>query len=262
MLQSWALNNKADIILLQETHLTIECGQLKMFEINYSHGLSNSRGVLIGLSKKLEFSNIVVEKDNEVRLLMLKFKLQNSGFEIINIYAPNDLTEQRRFYRQLENFIEEHHEENNILCMGGDFNITLSQGDRKQKIKNRYAITEAMFEIATKYNMVDVWRQLHPKRRQYSWSRKNYTIASRLDYWWVQNRLLQKTINCNIIEAIYTDHRAVIWQLQSPVQVNKGPGIWKLNDLFLKEDTFCKKVDYIINKYETDPALDAVKKLD
>ena len=119
-------------------------------------------------------------------------------------------------------------------------------------------MAEAVYEIANRYNLVDLWRVLHPKGRQYTWSREKHTVASRLDYWWVSNRMLQKTINCKIAEAIQTDHRALIWQIKAPLEVIKGPGIWKLNDSFLNEQAFCNQVQAVIEVCENRPVNNAI----
>ena len=61
------------------------------------------------------------------------------------------------------------------------------------------------------------------------------------------------------MEAIQTDHRAVIWKVQAPLEVIKGPGVWKFNDKFLNEDEFCQQVIEIIRECEDSPAPDAIK---
>ena len=261
----WALNRNVDVILLQETHLTQELEYItnshwKLYEINYSHGRSNAKGVLIGLSKKLDISDISATSDEQGRMIMVLCTLQGVGLDILNVYAPNDVKTQKSFYKKVSEFLDQNHNKERVLCVGGDFNITMSLGDRKQRVKGRNAIAEAIFEIATKHNMVDVWHQLHPKRRQYTWSRNKGKIGSRLDYWWVQNRLLQKTKTCKIVEALQTDHRAVIWQIKAPLEIRKGPGIWKFNDRILNNDDFCNQIKKIAVECENSPEISAITK--
>ena len=73
-------------------------------------------------------------------------------------------------------------------------------------------------------------------------------MASRLDYWFVPSRILPQIISCRIQEAIQTDHKAVIWQVQSPLMQVKGPGIWRLNDTFLKEKEFREGATSLIER--------------
>ena len=254
-----------DIILLQETHLTQELeyitnSQFKLFDISYSHGQSNSRGVLIGLSKKLDIADVTAKKDEEGRLVIISCTLQGTGLKHCLMFTPRTtLCHKNYSLKKFFNFWKKTTQDN-IICMGGDYNVTLSLGDRKQKIKGRAAVAESIFEIVNKYNMVDIWRQLHPKRRQYTWSRNKGRVASRLDYWWVPNRLIQKAKSCKIMEAIGTDHKAVIWQVEAPLKIVKGPGIWKLNDKFLNEDLLCKQVNEKIKQCEESMEKDPITK--
>ena len=243
----WILHKKVDILFFQETHLTDELeyitnSQFKSFDLFYSHGSSNSRGVLIGISKRLSINNVRVNQGEKGRFLWMSVDIQGEALELVNIYAPNDLGDQKTFYKKLGTTLLQITDHENMVIWGGDFNVTLSTADRKQKIVGRVKIADTIYDIAKKLNMVDIWRYLHPKDRQYTWSRKNETIASRLDYIFVTNRLIPRVLKTDIKVAIQTDHKAVICKLEPPLTQIKGPGIWKFNDTFLNEQDFCVTV--------------------
>ena len=248
----WALYKNADIILLQETHLTQELeyitnSQFKCFDLFFSHGSSNSRGVLIGISKRLCINDVKIQKQATGRLLWLSLCIQNEKLDIVNIYAPNDIGEQKKFYKNLANMLIEVNSEEKSIIWGGDFNVTLCAADRRQKIVGRSKIVDIIYGIAKKLCLADIWRYVHPLGRQFTWSRKHETVASRLDYLFITCRLIPRVLKCEIKTAVQTDHKAVICRMETPLTRTKGPGVWKFNDTFLNESAFCEIAEKIIN---------------
>ena len=66
---------------------------------------------------------------------------------------------------------------NLIVC--GDFNIHLSELDTQ----NRFRLTRAASEwlaLLRELNLVDVWRNYHKTKRQYTWRRFNPSQQSRI----------------------------------------------------------------------------------
>ena len=250
----WAMYKKVDILFFQETHLTDELeyitnSQFKSFDLLYSHGSSNSRRVLIGISKRLSISDIRVNQGENGRFLWVSVNIGGETLELVNIYAPNDVGVQKTFYKKVGTIMTQLADQENMVVWGGDFNVTLNTADRKQNITGRLKIVDTIYSIARKLNMSDIWRYLHPKDRQYTWSRKNETIASRLDYIFITSRLIPRVISTEIKTAIQTDHRAVICKIEPPLTQIKGPGIWKFNDTFLNEHDFCAIVYKIIETH-------------
>ena len=234
------MKQQADIVFFQETYLDkdleyIANSQFKMYDIHYSHGTNKSRGVCTAISKRLPIENVELWKDDEGRWIWLNLTMEGTKIELLNIYAPNDIKEQRTFYKTTGMEIIQRHTYGQILCVGGDFNVSLSQGDRLNEVSHRGNIVDEIYRIATKNELVDLWRLYLPTGRQFTWSREKETVASRLDYWLVPSRIIPQIITCRIQEAVQSDHRAVIWQVKMPLLQVKGPGIWRLNDTFLKK---------------------------
>ena len=74
----------------------------------------------------LDFSLKSVNLDSEGRSIIMEAKVQGSLFLFANIYAPNKVQEQCRFFENLNKNIEDFvvHKEHRII-VGGDFNVTL-----------------------------------------------------------------------------------------------------------------------------------------
>ena len=115
-------------LFLQETHSTVN-DEIKWKddlkgEVCYSHGKSNSCGILICYisSKRLFIRNKL--SDNDDRILILDVDIDNENFILINLYNPNTEAEQLKTLLKLEELLTKLHftQNNNISC-AGDFNL-------------------------------------------------------------------------------------------------------------------------------------------
>ena len=117
------------IYCLQETHSTDRTrGEFDSYfdshNLHYSHGTSNSNGVLTALPKSLEIEVVREIQDDDGRFLILDIKYEDEIYTIGNIYAPTrnfetaQLSTLRNFVSQL---FHETQSTNFILC--GDWNL-------------------------------------------------------------------------------------------------------------------------------------------
>ena len=129
---SWIKKQKADITFLQETYSTPEIAdnwQLqykgKMF---LSHGTNHSKGAAILVSSKLDFEAKSVIYNPDGRYVLIDAMIQDSPFLLLNIYAPNDTSEQCTFlfFNILEVLDEHNFDSSSQLIIGGDFNVHLN----------------------------------------------------------------------------------------------------------------------------------------
>ena len=100
-------------------------------------------------------------------------------------------------------------------------------------------------------NLIDMWRELNPKKIQYTWRRHNFSQASRIDMFLINKDFVLNIKSCDIRPALikYTDHQAVSLKIQSAASQSKGPGFWKLNNSVLSEDSYINMIEKIISKY-------------
>lgn len=78
----------------------------------------------------------------------------------------------------------------------------------------------------------------NPHRCTYTWSNKDASRQSRLDYWLVSRSLANRNTSVDIQNSPLTDHKAILLSLNlSPGMDNdKKATIWKLNSSILKYD--------------------------
>ena len=120
----------ADIICLQETHLTNNDRDTLIKEWNIEFIISgnstNSRGVAILINKTFEYKVESINKDSEGRYIMLNITINNSiPMLIVNLYGHNN--DNPNWYDNLLKKIEDINIDYTIIV--GDWNIAPTKED-------------------------------------------------------------------------------------------------------------------------------------
>jgi exonuclease III len=133
---NWLKQHKSNIILLQDTHsCSFDENNYKNYwgqSVYFSHGLTNSRGVVTIIPKHLGGNSQIFYKDLDGRILIVELNINNTIYYIINVYAPSSSDEKEKL-----NFLEKLNNElnpimNNNIIIGGDWNVVLDpQIDKK-----------------------------------------------------------------------------------------------------------------------------------
>ena len=102
-----------------------------------------------------------VKRDGQGRFLVIKGKLEDSAFTIVNIYAPNVDRCSCQFFENLRGHLLEFgiSDEDNII-IGGDFNCPLNPRLDKQGgiLVPRANVVSAIEGLQTTFNLHDNWR--------------------------------------------------------------------------------------------------------
>ena len=152
-------------LFLQETHSTVN-DEIKWKddfkgEVFYSHGKSNSCGVLICFigSKRLFIRNKL--SDNDDCILILDIDIDDKNFILINLYNPNTEAEQLKTLSKLTEMLTKLHltQNNKIIC-AGDFNLLFnikrqSYGGnpvfKKRFVRKIFELKEKQYNFRQKY---------------------------------------------------------------------------------------------------------------
>ena len=160
-------------------------------------------------------------------------KSSSARIVLVNIYAPNDVNQQVSFFKELQEQLQEFSEE--TIIIGGDFNCTLSEKDKKGgNLSNRkHTVVEEINKLCNLYDLNDIWRSLNPDTEEYTWRNKSFKIQCRLDFFLISKKLNDLTDTCKIVYAPETDHSAILIYLKSDeMRHKKGPGFWKFNSFY------------------------------
>ena len=255
----WLHEQKAHFYFLQETYSDEKLKAVWEAEwggkIFCSHGTKHSKGVMILLNPKYDIEVEKLERDNHGRLIILGTKMNDTNLVLVNLYAPNDLSQQVQFFDRTTDKLSKYADENIII--GGDFNCSLTHLDKvgEKPVENKKCVIDKISNLINLYSMHDVWREKNPSEKQFTWRDKAFKVQCRLDYFLVSQNLVNLAKDCHIIHAPGSDHCAVKLFIQSD-SLNKkaGPGFWKFNASLLEDESYITelKENIIIyrNKYQ------------
>ena len=200
----WLHLQRSDIIFLQETYSSTET--IKRWEAKWggkvvaSHGTTHSKGVMVLFKPKL---NVTINKtlaDKNGRYILAETSIDETNIVFVNIYAPNDPSQQILFLRDLSSSVLSAYANENLV-LGGDFNCVMNAMDKH-------------VDADTK-------------------------IQSRLDHFFIP-KFLQKLIQeCRIMPNIFSDHSALILTICFDEEAApRGPGYWRLNNSLLSDNEY------------------------
>ena len=209
---SFFRRNRLDIILLQETHWTVDLDiQIKHEwdgEVFFSHGTNTARGVAILINPRLDYIVRQIKHDNDGRILNILLEMDDCTFNMVNIYAPQTDKMRQMFFVKLDDFISTEHE--NIIA--GDFNCIANQRLDKcggNPIASHLA-AGTLQAICTQFNLTAVWRDRHKDERNYTWTGRHPLngsfIRTRIDKFLISRTINHFVTDTSIKPFMHSDH--------------------------------------------------------
>ncbi len=196
------LSTNLKVIFLQETHLTpdqeyIFARTAPGFNIYHSFGSSNSTGILTAIKRNCGLQvNYVEAKDGCFLHCLVVW--EEEIYNLINIYAPNDLSERSVFF----SFVDTKLWAQNIL-LAHDFNSVIDPLDRiTKKLDNMSLLLKDILERKS----LD-----EPKgKRQFMYQHPSMSNRkSRIDHWYLSMHLLHSCF-LSMKFCQVSDHQAVL----------------------------------------------------
>ena len=243
----WLHNQHCPFVFLQETYSSKECENIWQAEwggeVFFSHGTKHSKGtmILINPRTKCKVEKKICGKNG--RYIILDILIEDTRIVLANIYAPNDAIQQISFFKEIQQQLQEFPEEMTII--GGDFNCTLAEKDKKGGNTNnrKHLLVEEVKRLCSLYDLNDIWRVLNPEAEEFTWRNKSFKIQCRLDFFLISKTLNDLTDKCTIFYAPETDHSAILIHIKSnELKHKRGPGFWKFNLSLLKDEAYVTKL--------------------
>ena len=236
------------IYLLQDTHfdpklencIRAEWGY-KCYFASYN---SNSRGVSILFNNNFEFSVNKVYKDIAGNYIFATVRMMDKEFVIVSLYGPN--RDNPEFYAELEERISEVRFEN--LIIGGDWNLVLdfTLDYYNYKHFNNAKAQEQVENLMINLDLLDIWREIHPEMRRYTWRRNTPLQQSRLDFFLISDLLSTYVTEADIKPGYRTDHSMITLTLTLGKLETRNKLLWKFNNSLLKDKLFANEINYVI----------------
>ena len=228
-----------DLVALQETHSTKKCERRWRTEwggrIIYSHGESNSKGVAILIKRNAHIKITYQESDKDGRYVILSTMIESKQINFVSLYAPN--VDDPEFFKKIISKIITMQGEFVLL---GDFNFAMNLNmDKKGGLNTTHSRSVGIVkEFMNQANVVDIWRELNPEDRRYTWHKTNPTMVFvRLDYILLSKTLIPFVSSTKILPSYLTDHALPCLTLKTVKQA-RGPGFWKLNTELLRDKEY------------------------
>lgn len=225
---------KAQIAFLQETHLSqSEHTRLKRqsfkFVFSSSYKAGSRRGVAILISNSLNYEYISEMQDEEGRFIKITGKIEGCEITLINVYIPpgSDWTFYRRIFDLMVN-------SQGVVICGGDFNIRLNPKlDVSSSFNRENTLIKRVNILMKELGIIEVWRELHPKSRDYTHYSHPHSVYSRIDYFFVFNNDRFRVKDCKIKTIDLSDHSPLSLSIALEKKVRKV--LWKLNSSILND---------------------------
>ena len=241
---------QTNIILLQETHiveddLTLLQQEWEIGSICLNSGTTASAGQLIMTSKPMQVVENIVHERGRLQETILKD--HDYLLRIFNVYGYNN---DRPRVHLLKTLFKEYsvNKECDFVCIGGDFNVVVSNMADKEGGNNRKTQSQVFLNLMLdQHNLVDTWRKDNPTQRTYTWSQNNPSVKCRLDYFLVPTTMKQYVNNTRICSSIRTDHKCVDLHIKID-KYNRGPGLWKLNNEILFDQEYVTTTTELIER--------------
>lgn len=232
--------HKTDIAILQESHLKNNTNIL--LKSSYfptwfaAPGTNKSRGVMILISKHIDFVHTKTFQDPNGRFLFVNGTLNSVNTTLAAIYAPNSgqLSFIRNTLEELEKFREK------SLILGADLNSIRNNAlDKKSKTKKSRStmIREIqssytpLNKIFSHYNLTDTWRQVNEMVQDFTFFSSSAQSHSRIDYILISPDLSDKIAEANIEPKEWSDHAAVVCKLILNAQSDRS-FTWRFDNFF------------------------------
>ncbi len=236
---------KADFIFLQESHSSSE--DVPFWKNQWGDELwsNHSAGVII-LKGSFRGKILYNQCDVKGHWVILVIEIGSNMFILCNVYGYNSCVLNHNLLDTIEenvNIISTKFPMAKVI-IGGDFNMVQDNAlDRlPPRISNK---NNNLQNFSNNLALIDIWRYRNPSVRQFTWSNKQMTQQSRIDFWLTSSELDQNVLQTKISPAILTDHKVL-----TRVQYNcKNSGYWKLNNSFLHHQDYVEHIQVLINKY-------------
>lgn len=293
-LAALAAEQQLDVLLLSETHLadcaaaSQACGLLDaaMQELQQSGWVgrfspappaSPSSGVAVLVRERLvtqgevQFSDWAEPADARQlaagRAATLRLTWGGHTFQLLSAYLPSgDPAGQAAF---IDSVLQPLHAAaaaaGTPVLWGGDWNFTADDSlDRHRRPGSNQPAPSAGPTARAKQlaaccpGLADVFRQLHPGRRAYTYlqgSTPETLVASRLDRFYLSPDLLPYVPRCTVVTGPRpADHRMVVLSLQAALPGRRGPGLRRVRVHYTKHPHLVAQVDSFLAQQQAPAA--------
>ena len=152
------------------------------------------------------------------------------------------------FFEKLREAISAFKLEDSAVIMGGDFNcVTDINLDRSRVISKVDSSVNKLKEAINTFQLRDIWRHHNPDKKEFTFY-SNVGTGSRLDRFYVTRNLTSNVIQSEINNFAHSDHNKITMKIDLS-EIERGPGIWKINNAYLKDPKYVEQITHIWHQH-------------
>lgn len=192
--------------------MTLLCGKTNG-ATRFGWLMVHSAGVMI---MKNHFAGSVLQNyiDPKGHFLLLVICINNIFVLLINIYGYNASRENVMLLEDIGDkiLLWLNTFPSAVICIGGDFNIAPDNNlDRFPPRPRQSTSPNSKLKIfMEKFDLIDIWREKFPNTKSYTWSNKNHSRLSCLDYWLVPYSFKHYNVSVSILPSPLMDHHTIL----------------------------------------------------
>lgn len=185
----------------------------------------------------VNFELIKMIKDSEGRYLLLQCKIEGRLTTLFCVYLPPQSNQSilKKIFDLLST------ETQGVLICAGDFNTVTN---RKLDTSNSKRLVSSQAKLLRRgmdeIGLVDVWRDLHPFDRSYTFYSPPHMVYSRIDCFFMFQNDRHRILDCEIGSRDISDHSPIYLTLNLG-NISKKT-IWRLNTSLLNNKSVVQQI--------------------
>jgi len=196
---------------------------------------SKARGTAILINKNTPVTIGETIVDTLGRYVFVNCQIYSEPWTLLNFYAPN--YDDESFVQDI--FLKVSAGRQNIL-IGGDFNFCLDPVlDKSALSVSKSKAAKITVEFMKELNLTDVWRQMHPQTRDYSFYSGRHNSFTRIDLFLLSTQLIHRAVESEYFSRTLSDHSPLTLSIYMPEKTTNMYR-WRLNPTLLQKPDFCK----------------------
>lgn len=206
-----------DVLCIQETGWEAEhvrrVEEMREGELHCALGSVHSRSVAVLVKPGILGESSLFYADTCGRFIVLDFVRGSTKIRLINIHAPNDSGERKRFFLNIFSYVNHH----TILI--GDFNVALSKLDLGPNNTYVNDVSRSyLLEAAVNADLSEIWRGFHRQFRGYSQRQvvQGVLLQSRIDLCFASSTFWKYISGATYTWAGWSDHSHLSVSLEIP----------------------------------------------
>ena len=162
---------------------------------------------------------------------------------LVNVYAPNF---DNALLRSLTAcWAKSHVLTPTFLILGGDLNCAI---DPSLDRSSPSTMARSFSDFMSLNGLADPWRYNNPQSRDYSFFSHVHHSFSRIDYFFIDHKLLPKVTSSEYLPIIISDHGPLTLDISLSTQP-RTPSRWRFNSLLLSDAKFCSTISTAIDDF-------------